>query len=113
MDFFVPVLRDVAHRSPEDLRAGLNRMRRDIKTRRIPCGIDWCNTDPVQLWHSGGTLRHACGRPPTSRDHQRGVIREEVVAWKGKPAVHRCCLCPLPLITVLQRAEKPHDFSMP
>ncbi|WP_363346425.1 dihydrolipoamide acetyltransferase family protein [Methylocystis echinoides] len=33
---FVPVLRDVANRSPADLRDGLNRMRADVAARRIP-----------------------------------------------------------------------------
>ena len=33
---FVPVLRDVAHRSPDDLRAGLDSMRADIEARTVP-----------------------------------------------------------------------------
>ena len=33
---FVPVLRDVGRRSPEDLRQGLDRMRADIRARKIP-----------------------------------------------------------------------------
>jgi len=33
---FVPVLRDVANRSPEDLRRGLERMKADIRARTIP-----------------------------------------------------------------------------
>ena len=33
---FVPVLRDVANRSPEDLRGGLERMKADIRARTIP-----------------------------------------------------------------------------
>ena len=33
---FVPVLRDVANRSPDDLRQGLERMRADVKARKIP-----------------------------------------------------------------------------
>ncbi|MBK8970892.1 MAG: 2-oxo acid dehydrogenase subunit E2 [Hahellaceae bacterium] len=87
---FVPVLRDVAHRSPEDLRAGLNRMRQDIKTRRIP---------PAELigatltLSNYGTLAGRFGTPvvvpPQVAIIGAGVIREEVVAWKGKPAVHR------------------------
>ena len=33
---FVPVLRDVANREPADLRTGLNRLREDVKHRKIP-----------------------------------------------------------------------------
>lgn len=33
---FVPVLRDVANRAPEDLRAGLDHLRRDVEQRKIP-----------------------------------------------------------------------------
>ena len=33
---FVPVLRDVAHRDAAGLRAGLDRMRADIRARKMP-----------------------------------------------------------------------------
>lgn len=93
---FVPVLRNVAERSPEDLRDGLERMRADVAARRIP---------PEELRGATITLSNfgmIAGRyaapvvlPPTVAILGAGRIRRDVVAFDGAPAVRR--LMPLSL----------------
>lgn len=87
---FVPVLRDAANRSSSDLREGLNRLRTDVKARRVP---------PEELRGSTITLSNfgmIAGRyaapvvvPPAVAILGAGQIRDEVVAVGGAPAVHR------------------------
>lgn len=87
---FVPVLRDVAERSPEELRAGLQRIKADVRARSIP---------PEEMRGYTFTLSNfgtIAGRyaspivlPPTVAILGAGVIRRQVVAAGGKPAVHR------------------------
>lgn len=87
---FVPVLRDVAHRDAADLRDGLDRMRADIRARKIP---------PEELRGSTITLSNfgmIAGKyaapvvvPPTVAILGAGRIHEQVVAALGVPAVHR------------------------
>lgn len=86
---FVPVLRDVARRSPDDLREGLARLRRDVANRSIP---------PQELMGATITLSNfgtLFGRyanpivvPPQVAIIGAGVIRDAVVAWQGQPTVH-------------------------
>jgi 2-oxoisovalerate dehydrogenase E2 component (dihydrolipoyl transacylase) len=87
---FVPVLRDVAHRDAADLRAGLDRMRADVKARKIP---------PEELRGATITLSNfgmIAGKyaapivvPPTVAILGAGRIHDAVVAYEGEPAVHR------------------------
>jgi len=87
---FVPVLRDVTGRSAEDLRKGLNNLREAVRSRKIP---------PQEMTGATITLSNfgtIAGRyanpvivPPTVAILGAGRMREEVVAVKGKPTVHR------------------------
>ncbi|MDC6180575.1 dihydrolipoamide acetyltransferase family protein, partial [Ralstonia solanacearum] len=87
---FVPVLRDVAHRDAADLRAGLDRMRGDIKARKIPPEELRGNT--ITLSNFGmiaGKYAAPVVVPPTVAILGAGRIHEQVVAAAGAPAVHR------------------------
>ena len=87
---FVPVLRDVGNRDPQDIRAGLDRLREDAAARRIP---------PEELRGATITLSNfgmIAGRyaapvvlPPTVAILGAGRIRREVVAADGALAAHR------------------------
>jgi pyruvate dehydrogenase E2 component (dihydrolipoamide acetyltransferase) len=87
---FVPVLRDVAHRDAINLRAGLDRMRADVKARKIP---------PEELRGATITLSNfgmIAGKyaapivvPPTVAILGAGRMHDEVVACEGEAAVHR------------------------
>lgn len=87
---FVPVLRDIGRRSSEELRAGLDQMRADVKARTIP---------PKELQGATITLSNfgtIAGRyaspvvvPPQVAILGAGVIREQPVAVKGELVVHR------------------------
>ncbi len=87
---FVPVLRDVANRTLQDLREGLNRMRGDVEKRTIP---------PEEMLNPSITLSNfgtMSGRyantvvvPPTVAIIGAGVIRDQVVAVNRQPVVHR------------------------
>lgn len=87
---FVPVLRDVANRDAADLRRGLDRMRADAATRRIPPEDLRGNT--ITLSNFGAIAgRYAAPMvlPPTVAILGAGRIRQEVVVCDGAPAVHR------------------------
>ncbi len=87
---FVPVLRNVGERAPEDLRAGLNALREDVLNRSIP---------PAEMQGATITLSNygtIAGRyanpivvPPQIAIVGAGAIRKEVVANDGGIAVHR------------------------
>jgi pyruvate dehydrogenase E2 component (dihydrolipoamide acetyltransferase) len=87
---FVPVLRDVANRAPDDLRRGLERMKADILARKIP---------PEELRGATITLSNfgtLSGRyaapvvvPPQVAILSTGRIAPRVVAVDGRPAVHK------------------------
>jgi len=93
---FVPVLRDVGRRSAEDLRQGLDRMRADIKARKIP---------PEELRGATITLSNfgmLAGRytapvvvPPQVAILSTGRVLPRVIAQDNMPAVRR--LMPLSL----------------
>ena len=86
---FVPVLRDVNERTPEDLRQGLDAIKRDVKARSIP---------PEELRGYTFTLSNFgvyAGRyanpiivPPTVAILGAGKVRKEVVVADDQPAVH-------------------------
>ncbi|CAB3796024.1 dihydrolipoamide acetyltransferase family protein [Paraburkholderia fynbosensis] len=87
---FVPVLRNVEHRDAADLRAGLDRMRADIRARKIPPEELRGNT--ITLSNFGmiaGKYAAPIVVPPTVAILGAGRIHEQVVAAGGVPAVHR------------------------
>ncbi|SEJ92598.1 dihydrolipoamide acetyltransferase family protein [Paraburkholderia diazotrophica] len=87
---FVPVLRNVAHRDAADLRGGLDRMRADIRARKIPPEEMRGNT--ITLSNFGmiaGKYAAPVVVPPTVAILGAGRIHEQVVAADGVPAVHR------------------------
>ena len=87
---FVPVLRDVANRDPADLRAGLDRMRADVAARKIPAEEMRGNT--ITLSNFGmiaGKYAAPIVVPPTVAILGAGRVHDAVVAFDGKPAVHR------------------------
>jgi 2-oxoisovalerate dehydrogenase E2 component (dihydrolipoyl transacylase) len=87
---FVPVLRDVANRDREDLRRGLEALKRDVKARTVPpeelrgYTITLSNFGTI-----GGRYADPVVVPPTVAILGAGRILSEVVAVGGKPAVHR------------------------
>lgn len=87
---FVPVLRDVAHRDAANLRAGLDRMREDIRACRIPPEELRGNT--ITLSNFGmiaGKYAAPIVVPPTVAILGAGRIHDSVVAVGGVAAVHR------------------------
>ncbi|HKT95308.1 MAG TPA: dihydrolipoamide acetyltransferase family protein [Paraburkholderia sp.] len=87
---FVPVLRDVAHRDSAGLRAGLDRMRADVRARKIPPEEMRGNT--ITLSNFGmiaGKYAAPVVMPPTVAILGAGRIHDQVVAHEGAPAVHR------------------------
>ncbi|MEX3968258.1 dihydrolipoamide acetyltransferase family protein [Paraburkholderia sp. EG286B] len=87
---FVPVLRDVAHRDAAGLRAGLDRMRADIRARKIPPEEMRSNT--ITLSNFGmiaGKYAAPVVVPPTVAILGAGRMHDQVVAHEGAPAVHR------------------------
>ena len=86
---FVPVLRDVAHRDAADLRAGLDRMRADIKARKIP--PEEMRGNSITLSNFGmiaGKYAAPVVVPPTVAILGAGRVHDAVVARDGKPVVH-------------------------
>ncbi len=87
---FVPVLRDVANRDREDLRRGLEALKKDVKARTVPpeelrgYTITLSNFGTI-----GGRYADPVVVPPTVAILGAGRILSEVVAVDGKPAVHR------------------------
>ena len=86
---FVPVLRDVGRRTPEDLRAGLERLRNDTRARTIPPEELRGYTFILSNFGTfGGRYANPIVQPPTVAILGAGRVRDEVVAIDGKPAVH-------------------------
>jgi pyruvate dehydrogenase E2 component (dihydrolipoamide acetyltransferase) len=86
---FVPVLRDVGRRTPEDLRAGLERLRNDVVARTIPPEELRGYTFILSNFGTfGGRYANPIVQPPTVAILGAGRVRDEVVAADGKPAVH-------------------------
>ena len=87
---FVPVLRNVASRSAEDLRGGLERIKADVRARRIPPEEMRGYTLTLSNYGSiGGRYSDPIVVPPTVAILGAGRVREQVVARDGKPAVSR------------------------
>ena len=87
---FVPVLRDVGHRVAEDLRDGLERLKRDVRARTIPPAefrgqtITVSNFGPV-----GGRHAQLVVVPPQVAIIGVGRMTRDVVAAADVPAIHR------------------------
>jgi pyruvate dehydrogenase E2 component (dihydrolipoamide acetyltransferase) len=85
---FVPVLRDVGARTPEDLQQGLERLRRDVRARTIPPEELRGYTFILSNFGTfGGRYANPIVQPPTVAILGAGRVRDEVVAVEGKPAV--------------------------
>lgn len=87
---FVPVLKDAHKTSAEDLRATINRFKEQVRARTIP--QDDLKGATIVLSNVGifaGRYASPIIVPPTVAILATGKIREEVVAFEGKPAVHR------------------------
>jgi len=86
----VPVLRNVAERSVSDLRAGLERLRADATARSIPpeelrgATITLSNFGMI-----GGRFANLIIVPPQAAIIGAGRISQQVVAYRGQPAVRR------------------------
>ena len=87
---FVPVLRDVANRDAADLRRGLDRMRADVRARKIPAEELRGNTITLSNFGMlGGKYAAPIVVPPTVAILGAGRVHPQVVAIAGQPAVHR------------------------
>lgn len=85
---FVPVLRDVAGRSDEDLRAGLDALKADVRARRIPPEELRGYTIILSNYGVfGGRYADPVVMPPTVAIVGAGRVRDQVVAVDGQPAV--------------------------
>ncbi len=99
---FVPVLRDVAKRSPDELRAALNKIKEDVNARTIPPEEMRGYTITLSNFGSfGGRYADPIVVPPTVAILGAGRMRDAVVAVDGQAVVHR--IMPLSL-TVDHRA---------
>lgn len=87
---FVPTLRDVGNRSPDDLRQGLDAMIEAVRTRSVPAEelrgatIMLSNFGPL-----GGRYASPMVVPPAVAILGAGRARDAVVPADGQPAVHR------------------------
>lgn len=85
---FVPVLRDVANREPEDLLAGLEALKRDVRNRSIPPEELRGHTFTLSNFGNiGGRYAAPVVTPPTVAILGAGRVRDQVVAVDGRPAV--------------------------
>jgi len=86
---FVPVLRDVGARTPEDLSAGLERLRHDVRARTIPPEELRGYTFILSNFGTfGGRYANPIVQPPTVAILGAGRVRDEVVAVAGEVKVH-------------------------
>ncbi len=86
---FVPVLRDIGRRDTADLRAGLERLRRDVQARTIPPEEMRGYTFTLSNFGTfGGRYANPIVQPPTVGILGAGQVREAVVAVDGKAVVH-------------------------
>jgi len=93
---FVPVLRDVAGRDPADLRAGLERMKEDVRARAIPPEEMRGYTFILSNFGTfAGRYASPMVLPPSVAILGAGRARRSVVAHGDAPAVRR--LLPLSL----------------
>lgn len=87
---FVPVLRNINGRSPEELRGALNKIKEDVKARTIPPEEMRGYTFTLSNFGSlGGRYADPIVVPPTVAILGAGSMRDEVVAYEGQPTVRR------------------------
>ena len=87
---FVPVLRDVGNRSREDLRDGLNRIKKDVHARKIPAEELRGYTFTLSNFGTfGGRYADPIIVPPTVAILGAGRVRPEVVAVGDRAVVHQ------------------------
>jgi pyruvate dehydrogenase E2 component (dihydrolipoamide acetyltransferase) len=87
---FVPVLRDVGNRSTADLRRGLERMKVDVRARKVP--MEELRGQTITLSNFGmfgGQHAALVVLPPQVAILGAGRIHEAVRARNGKPTVRR------------------------
>lgn len=87
---FVPVIREADKKSPEELRSAIEKVKEDVRLRRVPPEDFRGNT--ITLSNFGmiaGRYAAPVVLPPTVAILGAGRARDEVVAVDGKPAVHR------------------------
>jgi pyruvate dehydrogenase E2 component (dihydrolipoamide acetyltransferase) len=85
---FVPVLRDVTHRDPDDLRRGLDAMKADVAARTVP--PDDLRGQTITLSNFGvfgGRYGALVVVPPQVAIVGAGRIRDQVVVRSGSPMV--------------------------
>lgn len=85
---FVPVLRDITHRSQKDLRSGLEKLREAVATRKIP--PQEMQGATITLSNFGtmtGQYANPIVTPPQVAIVGAGRIREKVVPVDGEPGV--------------------------
>ena len=93
---FAPVLRDVAHCSDEDLRRGLDTVKRDVTARAIPPGKLVGQTISLSNFGSlGGRYATLVVMPPQVAILGAGRIADRLAAVEYKPVV--CPMLPLSL----------------
>jgi len=87
---FVPVLRDVGKRGREDLRGSLNRIKEDVRARKIPAEELRGYTFTLSNFGTfGGRYADPIIVPPTVAILGAGRVRPEVVAINDRAVVHR------------------------
>lgn len=87
---FAPVMRDIARRSTDDLRRGVERMKADIASRSIPHEELVGQTITLSNFGMfGGRFADLVVVPPQVAILGAGRAGPRVVAAGGKPAVHR------------------------
>ena len=87
---FVPVLRDVGHRTDDDLRAGLERLEADVRARSIPPGELLGATITLSNFGTlGGQHATLVVVPPQVAIVGAGRIAPRAVAVDGDIVVHR------------------------
>jgi pyruvate dehydrogenase E2 component (dihydrolipoamide acetyltransferase) len=87
---FVPVLRDVNHRTMVDLRKGLKNLREAVATRKIPpTEMQGATITLSNFGTMTGQYANPIVSPPQVAIVGAGAIREKVVPYHGKPAVRR------------------------
>jgi len=86
---FVPVLRDVGNRTPEQLREGLNKMKSDVQERKIPPEELRGYTFTLSNFGVfGGRYANPIIVPPTVSILGTGRIQQEIVAVNSNPVAH-------------------------
>lgn len=87
---FVPVLRDVNHRTLKDLRKGLENLREAVATRKIPPKeMQGATITLSNFGTMAGQYANPVVTPPQVAIVGAGTIREKVVPYKGSATIRR------------------------